>query len=52
MQEHRERWILLCEQAANEQDPEKLMKLIAEINRLLDAKQQRIKGNPLDQSTG
>jgi hypothetical protein len=52
MQEHRERWMQLCEQAANEQDPEKLMKLIAEINRLLDAKQQRIKGNPPDQSTG
>lgn len=35
MQEQRERWLQLCEQAATEQDPEKLMALIAEINRLL-----------------
>jgi hypothetical protein len=46
MQANRERWMQLCEQAANEQDPEKLMELIREINRLLDAKEQRLKGNP------
>ncbi len=43
MQEKRERWMHLCEQAANEQDPEKLMALIAEINQLLEAKERRLK---------
>jgi hypothetical protein len=32
----------LCEQAANEQDPEKLMALVAEIDHLLVEKQQRL----------
>jgi hypothetical protein len=36
----------LCEQAANEQDPDKLMELIAEINHLLEAKERRLKGTP------
>lgn len=45
MQERTERWMQLCEQAANEQDPDKLMELIAEINRLLEAKEQRLRGN-------
>jgi hypothetical protein len=40
----KEEWLELCEQAANEQDPKKLMALIAEIDRLLAAKQQRLKG--------
>jgi hypothetical protein len=38
----------LCEQAATEQDPEKLMELISQINRLLEAKERRLKGNPSD----
>ncbi len=46
MQEQRERWLQLCEQAANEQDPEKLMILIAEINRLLESKERRLRQNP------
>jgi hypothetical protein len=33
----------LCERAANEQDPAKLMELVAEINRLLEAKEKRLK---------
>jgi hypothetical protein len=37
-----ERWMQLCQQAAVEQDPKKLMALIAEINRLLQAKEQRV----------
>ena len=41
--EERERWKQLCEQAANEKDSEKLMELVAEINRLLDLKQQSLK---------
>ena len=45
MRENRERWMQLCEQAANEQDPEKLMELVAEINRLLEAKDRRLKGD-------
>jgi hypothetical protein len=34
----------LCEQAASEQDPQKLMELAHEIDRLLEAKEQRLKG--------
>ena len=36
----RPRWIELCELAANEQDPHKLMDLVSEIDRLLAEKQQ------------
>ena len=39
----REYWMRLCEQAANEQDPEKLMELVKEINRLLEEKELRLK---------
>ena len=35
---------MLCEQAAVEQDPEKLHKLVTEINRLLEEKEARLKG--------
>jgi len=42
-----EEWIQMCEQAAIEQDSEKLMALITEINRMLDEKEQRVKsGKP------
>jgi hypothetical protein len=44
MQDSQERWKQLCEQASKEQDPKKLMELIAEINRLLAAKEKRLKG--------
>ena len=37
-----ERWKKLCEQAAVEQDPEKLLQLTEEINRLLEAKEERL----------
>ncbi len=48
MQERvKERWLELCEQAAIEQNSEKLMVLVQEINRMLDEKEQRLKsGNP------
>jgi hypothetical protein len=36
--ESEERWIELCEQAVVEQDPGKLLALVTEINRLLEAK--------------
>ncbi len=38
-----ERWKQLCEQAAREQDPEKLLALVTEINRLLEEKDRPIK---------
>ena len=46
-----ELWTELAEQASHEQDPEKLMALVAEINRLLEAKDNQAKdrvakGNP------
>jgi hypothetical protein len=41
--EKREHWEQLCKQAADEQDPEKLMELVNEIYRLLDEKEQRLK---------
>jgi hypothetical protein len=38
----RERWLELCELAATEQNPEKLLQYVQEINRLLDEKQKRV----------
>jgi hypothetical protein len=37
-----EQWQKLCEQAAVEQDPEKLLELSKEINRLLEEKEERL----------
>jgi hypothetical protein len=34
----KERWLELCEQAAAEQNPQKLMDYVAEIDRLLEEK--------------
>jgi len=53
MRENREKWMELCEQAATEQDPEKFMELISQINRLLEAKERRLKDNlPATESPG
>lgn len=38
----KEEWIRLCEQAAVEQDPGRLMELVQEINRLLQEKEDRL----------
>ena len=38
MRENEEHWKELCKQAATEQDPAKLSKLVREINRLLKEK--------------
>jgi hypothetical protein len=38
----KERWFELCEQAANEQDPKKLLVLVTEISRLLEEKKRRV----------
>lgn len=48
--EQKERWMRLCELAAVEQDPQKLLKLVAEINDLLEAKERRLglKPSPAD----
>jgi len=40
--EKRESWMELCAEAADEKDPQKLMKLIAEITRLLQEKHARL----------
>ncbi|HET9374098.1 MAG TPA: hypothetical protein VFO40_03955 [Chthoniobacterales bacterium] len=39
-----ERWRVLCQQAAMEQDPDKFMELIHEITRLLEEKGRRLRG--------
>jgi hypothetical protein len=40
--QNKERWEELCRQAATEQNPEKLLLLIREINDILDAKEKRL----------
>jgi hypothetical protein len=40
--EKKERWMELCEQAAKEQDPEELLKLVEQINDLLEEKERRL----------
>jgi hypothetical protein len=40
--ETKERWRALCEQAAVEQDPDRLLLLVQEIDRLLNEKQERL----------
>jgi hypothetical protein len=43
MQDDQELWLKLCQQAANEQDTDKFIALIHEINVLLNRKEQRLK---------
>jgi hypothetical protein len=38
-------WLTLCEQAAVEQNPQKLLELVREINRFLAEKQKRLDKN-------
>ena len=40
--EKKERWLELCAQAAVEQDPKKMLELVAEINALLEEKERRL----------
>jgi hypothetical protein len=40
----KERWLELCERAAVEQDAEKLVAIIHEIERLLEEKESRLRG--------
>lgn len=48
-----ESWVALCAQAAVEQDPKKLLELVSEINRLLDARRKRLanEGRPANGRT-
>jgi len=43
-----ERWLKLCEPAAVEEDSQKLLELISEINRLLGDKERRLLNRPLE----
>jgi predicted house-cleaning noncanonical NTP pyrophosphatase (MazG superfamily) len=47
----RETWQEFCEQAAVEQDPDKLLELVREINRMLEEKENRLL-RARDQSAG
>ena len=38
----RDRWVELCEQAATEKDPLRLLQLVEEINKLLSEKEERL----------
>ena len=40
--EGRERWLQLCVQAADEQDSDRLLELVSEINHLLHEKHMRL----------
>jgi hypothetical protein len=40
--ETEERWRVLCEQAVTEQDSQRLLQLVAEINKLLLEKEERL----------
>ena len=40
--ENKEHWLELCVQAAEEKDPDKVMTLVTEINRLLEEKEKRL----------
>ena len=42
MRENKKKWMELCEQAADEQDPKKLAALILEINFMLEAEELRL----------
>jgi malate synthase len=49
--ETKETWEYFCEQAAVEQDPDKLLELVKEINRMLAEKENRLL-RARDQSAG
>jgi hypothetical protein len=38
----KERWMYFCEQAAVEQDPDKLLQLVEKINQMLEEKESRL----------
>jgi hypothetical protein len=46
MKEEKERWVELCEQAAVEQDPQRLVELVREIIQLFEEKRKRRQRRP------
>jgi hypothetical protein len=44
-----EDWVALCAKAAVEKDPKKLLDLVSEINRLLDARRKRLLNDAVKQ---
>jgi hypothetical protein len=44
VEKNTERWKELAEQASQEQDPNKLLELVREINQLLEQKERRLRG--------
>jgi hypothetical protein len=50
MRENTERWMELAKLAANEQDPQKMLELVQEINDLLEQKQKRLAHLPVKPS--
>ena len=46
--ENEDRWRKLCEAAAKEQDSERLLELVRQINQMLDDKERRLKGQAKD----
>jgi hypothetical protein len=49
--EQKEEWMRLCERAANEQDSQKLLELVKQINQILDEKDKRLKKKAQAQKT-
>jgi hypothetical protein len=47
--ENKKKWMELCDQAADEQDPKKLAALILEINFMLEEKEMRLTGKVVTQ---
>lgn len=47
----KESWRALCEQAAREQDVDKLLELVRQINRLLDEKEERLRASQPHQTS-
>ena len=41
--QERERFLELCTLATNEQDPQRLLELVREINNILETKEERLK---------
>jgi hypothetical protein len=50
--EERERLMRLCERAAVEQDSQKLLELVRQINDLLEAKEARLKKRDEERAAG
>ncbi|HEX6803433.1 MAG TPA: hypothetical protein VF133_07100 [Terriglobales bacterium] len=47
--EKREEWKRLCELAADEQEPDKLMQVVKRLNELLEEKEERLKQQRAEQ---